>query len=244
MANDPGCVIITGAGTGIGKACAELLARKGYPTVLAGRRREPLEAAAKAIDGETAVVPTDVAKPQSCQSLVASAMERFGAVDGLVNNAGWSPLEAIGAGTPETAQDIFAVNALGTVYLTQAAWDHLVASGQAGRRPCVVNISSYATVDPFPGLGVYAAAKGAVNVFSRACANEGAKHGVRAFAVAPGAVETELLRSIFDDEQLPTEATLAPEDVARVVAACIVGDRDDENGGTILVPSPGGVSDA
>jgi 3-oxoacyl-[acyl-carrier protein] reductase len=101
----------------------------------------------------------------------------------------------------------------------------------------IVNVSSVSAIDPFPGLSIYGATKGAINALTRGCANEGRDVGIRAFAVAPGAVETAMLRAIASEEQLPRTATLTPEQVAGVIVACAVGERDEENGGVIVVPS-------
>ena len=94
-----------------------------------------------------------------------------------------------------------------------------------------------ATVDPFPGLGVYAASKAALASLTRSLHNEGASHGIRAFSVAPGAVETKMLRQLFSTDQLPTDQTLEPAAVAEVVVGCIRGEREDDRGQTILLPS-------
>jgi NAD(P)-dependent dehydrogenase (short-subunit alcohol dehydrogenase family) len=99
----------------------------------------------------------------------------------------------------------------------------------------IVNVSSVASIDPFPTLTPYGASKAALNTLTRGCANEGAAVGIKAFAVAPGAVETEMLRAIFSEEQVPRSATLHPEQVAEVVVACAVGARDEENGGVVVV---------
>ena len=235
---------VTGAGSGIGAAVVERLAAAGYATVLVGRREAPLRATegrVAALGGPPAVVmPADVADDAACENLIDKAVGRFGRLDVLVNNAGWTPLEPIAETDAETARKIFAVNALGPLTLIRRAWPTMTTQKPiAGRpSPCIVNVSSYATVDPFPGLGVYAGAKAALNLFTRACVNEGRGKGLRAFAIAPGAVETELLRSIVDEELLPNDATLSPGDVAAVIIQCVLGQRDAENGTTILLPSP------
>jgi NAD(P)-dependent dehydrogenase (short-subunit alcohol dehydrogenase family) len=102
----------------------------------------------------------------------------------------------------------------------------------------VVNTSSIATRDPFPILYAYAAAKSAVNSLARSVAIQGKPIGVRGFSVAPGAVETDLLRSLVPASALPTNKTLRPADVAAVILDCVLGRRDSENGSTIYLPSP------
>jgi NAD(P)-dependent dehydrogenase (short-subunit alcohol dehydrogenase family) len=95
-----------------------------------------------------------------------------------------------------------------------------------------------ATTDPFPGFFIYAAAKAGVNLMAKSCAKEGREFGIRAFSVAPGAVETPMLRALFSEVQLPPEKCLSPDDVAKVVVECIAGERDTQNGETIFIPSP------
>ena len=95
-----------------------------------------------------------------------------------------------------------------------------------------------ATLDPFPGLGVYAAAKAALESLTRSVVGEGGSRGIRAFSVATGAVETPMLRSLFSEKELPPEKALDPAEVAAIVLECIRGERDGEQGGVIRVPSP------
>ena len=86
----------------------------------------------------------------------------------------------------------------------------------------MVNVSSMASIDPFPGFATYAAAK----------------IGVKAVAVAPGAVETPMLRSMFNEQMIPKDKALSPEQVAKIITDCITGERAFTSGETIAVPSP------
>src|SRR4029079_9090658 len=97
-------------------------------------------------------------------------------------------------------------------YLAKALWDTFKKQ-HAG---CIVNISSMAARDPFPGFLAYGAAKAGLNLLSLVLAREGAQHVIRSYAIAPGAVETEMFRPIMSKEQWPSEKTLDPADVARV----------------------------
>jgi len=226
---------VTGAGSGIGRATALLLAQRGYRLVLAGRRVSKLKETGAACErggmagDDWLAVTTDVAQASDCRQMVDMAVSRFGRLDALVNNAGYAPLIPIGQTDPETVRQVFDVNALGTGFAIVAAWPVF----QQQRSGCVVNVSTMGTADPFPGFFAYASAKCAVESMARSCAKEGAEIGVRAFAVAPGAVDTEMLRAIVTPEQLPLDQRLAPDDVARVIVACVAGERDEENGGVI-----------
>lgn len=230
--------MITGGGTGIGLACAHLLARDGYTLFLVGRRPDPLREAVARLSRitRTHAHMADIGDPHQAVQAVDMAVGALGRLDVVVNNAGYAPLVALDSVATDIEQlsEIFRVNAIGPSAIIGRAWSTFLKQ-QGG---CVVNISSFSTVDPFPGLGVYGAAKAAVNVLARACHNEGRRFGIRAFAVAPGAVETDMLRSIFPEEALPKSRTLSPEAVAQVVQSCVRGDRDEQAGETILVPSP------
>ncbi|MCC6426854.1 MAG: SDR family oxidoreductase [Phycisphaerales bacterium] len=236
MAQPQKIALITGAGSGIGLACTRMLADDGYGLVLVGRRSEPLRAAAQELSGRVPclVHAADVGKADQASVCVDAGIAKFGRLDVIINNAGYAPVIPLDRITQEGVEEAFAVNAIGPTIIIGRAWPGMVRRGGG----CIVNISSYATVDPFPGLGVYAAAKSALNMLAKACHNEGSAAGIRAFAVAPGAVETQMLRRIVPEEALPRPRTLAPEQVAQVVMECIRGARDAQSGHTILVPSP------
>jgi NAD(P)-dependent dehydrogenase (short-subunit alcohol dehydrogenase family) len=230
--------LITGASSGIGRAIALLLAGRGWRLALVARRREALDAVAQEAAGAGAPTPlvlsADIGDTAQARALVGATLEAFGRLDAVVNNAGCGELADIDATTDDILLRDFEVNAMGPGALISAAWPVFERQG-AGR---IVNVSTMATADPFPGFFSYAASKAALNLYAKSCAIEGAAIGVKAFAVAPGAVETPMLRGIFDETTLPTEATLDPDAVARVVVACILGERDEDNGSTIFLPSP------
>lgn len=206
--------IITGASRGIGLATAQRLARGGYAVVLAARSAAGLEAALPQIAETGAAceaVPVDVGRLEGARELIDVAVRRFGRIDLLVNNAGAAPHMQIDEFTDKAFAESIATNIAAVFYTTRAAWP--IFRDQNGG--VIVNISSMASVDPFPGLGVYGASKAWVNLFTKATANEGRKLGIRAFCVAPGAVETAMLRGAFPD--FPRDQALAPDEVARVI---------------------------
>ncbi len=240
--------LVTGAGSGIGRAVAVSLGAAGWRVALVGRRRSALDETAGLI-GEDAearvlVLAGDVSVPEHAAAAVEETVWRFGRLDAVVNNAGSAPLAAIDKTTPEMLEECFAVNALGPGYVIAAAWgvfrrqaEEAKARGESARAT-IVNVSSMATKDPFAGFFAYAAAKASVNLMAQSCAKEGRAIGVRAFAVAPGAVETPMLRASFPEKMIPRAKALAPEDVARVIVGCVEGERDAENGQVIWVASP------
>jgi glucose 1-dehydrogenase len=214
-----------------------MLSELEHAIVLVGRRLEALEETAQLLAGESLGVSADIGEADSALEIVDSTMERFGRIDVVINNAGYAPLAAIGETTPELMEQVFAINAIGPGLLIGAAWEHLVEC----KRGCIVNLSTLGTHDPFQGFFAYASAKAAVNLMARSCAKEGKAHGIRAFAVAPGAVETEMLRANFPESRVPRSACLQPEDVARVVVDCVTGKYDARNGDTLFVSAQTGV---
>lgn len=225
--------IITGASSGIGLATAKQLSEAGWSLVLAGRTQDKLAETA-AVCRDAIAIPCDMAEPEQVARLVPGALERFGRLDAVINNAGLATLLPIDEHTPDELDRIYRTNTIGPASLIASAWPVFVEQN-AG---CVVNVSTYGTRDPFPGFFGYASSKAAVELMVRSCANEGASHNIRAFAVAPGAVETPMLRGLFDENAIPSDRCLSPGDVARVIVECVAGARDSENGQTIYLPNP------
>lgn len=237
--DQPKIAIVTGAGSGIGRSVCELLAERGYSVVLVGRRREPLVETAECMDGDSLVVPADMGTEAGVETVLASTLEGFGRIDAIVNNAAVAQLSPLAEHTWDQLDRMCRVNTIGPAALVARAWGAIAQRhASTGEITRVVNVSSMATADPFPGLSGYAATKGGVNVLTRAIANEGESVGIRAFAVAPGAVETAMLRDMFTEADLPRSGTLDPEEVASVIVACAAGERDEENGSVIFIPSP------
>lgn len=227
--------IVTGAGSGIGRATAVMLAQRAYRVTLVGRGEAPLRETAAPLPGQNLIIPADVARASECQRVISRTEAAFGRIDVLINNAGLAPLLPIDKTAPAIIDETFGVNALGPAYLIHYAWPVFVRQN----RGCIVNVSTMGTLDPFHGYFAYAAAKASVNLMALSCANEGKKHGIRAFAIAPGAVETPMLRANFDESSLPRSRVLAPEAVAEVIVDCIEGKRDSDVGETIVIQPPG-----
>lgn len=229
--------VITGAGSGIGRATALALGARGWRVVLAARTegalRETADLVRKGAPGapDPIVIPTDVAEPDQVRALIDRAHAGAGRLDALVNNAGLATLLPIAKTDERAFLESLQVNSVAPALAILRAWPHFAAQ----RSGCVVNVSTMGTSDPFPGFFAYAAAKASVNLMARSCALEGKSIGVRAFAVAPAAVETPMLRSLFDLRTVPSKACLTPEDVARVIVDCVLGQRDADNGKTIFL---------
>jgi NAD(P)-dependent dehydrogenase (short-subunit alcohol dehydrogenase family) len=220
--------IITGAGGGIGRATAVELARLNYRAVLVGRTRSTLDQTAKLAAGSL-VIPADVTKLNDIESVVRKTLETFGRIDAIINNAGVAPILSIEQTSPEQWHDVIDTNLSAAYYLSRAVWPTF----KKQKSGVIVNISSRAARDPFAGLLAYGAAKAGLNNLGLSLAREGEPIGVRVHTIALGAVETPMLRNILSPEQFPTDNTLDPLDVARVVAQCVNGDLRHTSGEVI-----------
>jgi NAD(P)-dependent dehydrogenase (short-subunit alcohol dehydrogenase family) len=227
--------IVTGAGSGIGRAVAIDLATRGHALTLAGRTESKLHetaAACVAAGGEAPLVMHgDLADSGLAHSVVDRTIVKRGHLDNLINCAGTAPLVHIQDTTDELLEEVFFHNAFAPAFLIVRAWPHFMER----RAGCVVNVSSLASSDPFNGFFAYAAAKSAVDSFVRSMHGEGARLGIRAFCINPGAIETPMLRRNFPVTMLPEAKTLPPEAVAHVIADCIEGRREADRGKTIIV---------
>lgn len=216
---DSSVAIITGAGGGIGRATAVELASRGYRLALCGRTAASLQATSSAAGGGL-VLPADVTVPGDAEKLVAAAVAEFGRVDLLVNNAGIAPAIDFEQMTDQQWHAVIDTNLSAAFYLSRAVWPIFRRQGGG----VIVNVSSLAARDPFPGFAAYGAAKAGLNLFGLSLARQGATIGVRICTVAPGAVETELLRSLFSPQQVSPQDALSPQDVAKVIGQCASGD--------------------
>lgn len=226
--------IVTGAGSGIGREIAKLLAMRGYRVALVGRRLDALDETGEMLgDGAWVSIQADVGVSAHREQIVHKAINAFGRIDAVVNNAGFGAMGRLGEMSLETIEEVFAVNAIGAIDLVRLALPELIK-----RKGCVVNIASIAIVDPFDGLGVYGCAKSALDGLTRCVHNEYHQQGVRAFTIAPGAVETAMLRSIVSRDDLPTAMTLTPLSVAEKTVSCVLGECDEPSGTTLMMESP------
>jgi NAD(P)-dependent dehydrogenase (short-subunit alcohol dehydrogenase family) len=222
--------IVTGAGSGIGKAIVEHLSKRG-PVVLAGRRPNPLRDVAIPLgtEGEDWIaVPTDISKGEDRCRLIDETLRVFGRIDVLINNAAIGTCGSITTlGEPEIEQ-LIDVNLTAPILLSRLALPHLEKTSG-----CIVSIGSRAAIDPFPGLGTYGCTKAGLEGLARAICNEYTT--VRAYTVHPGAVETDMLRSIVSADDLPSDQVLVPEDIAIAVESFIMGERPEPIGASIVV---------
>src|SRR5437868_4456409 len=161
-------VMITGASSGIGEACARQLARRGASLALGARREDRLAALAAELGGNVLWAATDVTRPEQLQSLAGAARERFGHIDVLVNNAGIMPVSLISQGCVDDWSRMIDVNIKGVLHGIHAVLGGMLAQG-AGH---VINISSVAGLTVGPGGAVYSGTKFAVRAIGEGLRQE------------------------------------------------------------------------
>jgi len=189
-------VVVTGASSGLGEAAARLLAAEGARVALGARRADRIEALAQELGGEgrALAVATDVADRAAVQRLVDRAIERFGRVDVIINNAGLMPQSRFEALKVDDWDRMVDVNLKGVLYGIAAVLPQMTAQ-KSGH---IINVSSVAGHRVGPGSGVYAATKHAVRALSEGLRQEMTPHNVRVTIISPGAVATELPDSVTD----------------------------------------------
>ena len=230
--SSPVC-IITGASRGIGLATALRFGRTGGQLLIAARDTAALERARAQISSTTGAdceaLSGDVGDSAFAAALVNAAVTRYGRVDILVNNAGVAPLANVAEMEFAAFEQLVDTNIRAVFHLTRAVWPHMKKQGQG----TIVNVSSVAAFDALPGLGTYGASKAWVSAFTRFAAEEGRADNIRVFAIAPGAVETQMLRSVAPD--IPDGVTLDPDDVAGAIEAVCDPRLKYATGQTIVV---------
>ncbi len=175
-------IVITGASTGIGRATAIAFVQAGARVVLAARSADALAQLAADLGGpdRALAIPTDVSDPAQCQRLIAGAIDHFGRIDVLVNNAGMVVSGLFENLQPGDIERQFAVNLFGAAYCARAALPHLKAS-----RGVIINVSSVAGLIGTPTASAYSASKAAMNAWSRALWVELRPYGVGVVTLCP-----------------------------------------------------------
>jgi len=207
---------ILGAGSGVGRACALALAEAGASVAISGRRIEALEATRSASTGRIEIAPLDITDAKAVQSTCAAIVDKIGRIDILVNSAGqnlarreWSKLD------PADWDRILATNTSGAFYAMRSVLNVM----RLHRSGLIVNIASWVSRYPLKFAGTaYTASKSAMLAMTQTVNMEEGVHGIRACAILPAAIASEMLqkRAVpFSEEEIAQ--MLTPEDIARVV---------------------------
>jgi NAD(P)-dependent dehydrogenase (short-subunit alcohol dehydrogenase family) len=243
--------IITGGGTGIGRAIALAFGREGAKVVLAGRRVDKLEAAANEVrkaGAQALVVTCDVTSADQTQALVQKAEKAFDHVNILVNNAGTLSVSTVESIPEDEWDSLMNTNLKGPYLMSRAALPALRRAGGGS----IVNIGSVLGLVAVKDRAAYCASKGGITMLTKAMALDHAAENIRVNCICPSVVETDLVRDMFSDSEAGQKARAAriatfplgrfgrPEDVAEL-AVFLASEESSWMTGTAL-PLDGGVT--
>ena len=192
-------VVVTGASSGLGEATARLLSAQGATVVLGARRADRLQLLAKDLEargGKALALTTDVTRREQVKALVDSAVQTYGRIDVMINNAGLMPQAPLERLKVDEWDRMIDVNIKGVLYGIAAALPHM----QRQKAGHFINVSSVAGHRVGPGFAVYAATKYAVRALSEGLRQEVKPYNIRTTVISPGAVATELPDSVTDPD--------------------------------------------
>jgi len=214
--------IVTGAGTGIGRACAIALAREGAQVALIGRRRHRVEEVAHEIGVSAFAIPADVSRPNEIERLLDQTVRCFGGLNFLLNNAGVLHIGNAEQITEEQWDQTFNVNVRAIWLLSRAALPHMRKAGGGS----IINVASTLGIVGARNRAAYATSKGTVVLLTKSMAIDHGHENIRVNAICPGFVETDLPAAVIGQASDPAavrrEGTAAhpigrlgrPEDIA------------------------------
>lgn len=224
-------VVITGAGSGLGEASARLLSREGASVVLGARREDRIRSLAGELTGsggKALAVTTDVTHRDQVKGLVDAAVNAYGRIDVMINNAGLMPQSPLERLKIDEWDRMIDVNIKGVLYGIAAALPYMKQQ-KAGQ---IINVSSVAGHKVGPGFAVYAATKHAVRALSEGLRQEVKPYNIRTTVISPGAVATELPDSVSDPDaaerlhKFYAEIAIPADSFARAVAFAISQPED------------------
>ncbi len=194
--------IVTGAGTGIGRACAIALAQAGANVTLVGRRRFPLEETAKAIGSNALPLDADVTKTGDIDRVIRETIQRFGSLNVLLNNAGVLHIGTAEQITEAQWDQTFNVNVRGVWLFSRAVLPAMRAAGGGS----IINIASTLGINGARNRAAYAPSKGAVVLLTKSMALDHGPENIRVNAICPSFIETELTAKAINNTPDPAAA--------------------------------------
>lgn len=236
-------VLITGAASGIGEGAARRFAEEGATLMLGDIDKPALDRLASDLGGTVETRETDVSDRAACEALVQAAVDHFGRIDVLINDAGVDHLGKLDEGEIADFTKVIETDLYGVVHMSRAAIAHLRTS-----RGCIINVSSVSGLGGDWNHSFYCAAKGAVSNFTRALAMDEASNGVRINAVNPSLTYTALTAGMKEqpeliakfEERIPVGRGAEPADIAGAIAFLASADARFITG--VNLPVDGGLT--
>ncbi len=237
-------VLITGGGTGIGKATAASFIEEGAKVIITGRRAFVLEDAVKELGDSAQFIVGDVSQSGGPKALIDEVIRKNDRLDIVVNNAGTMTMSPVAETSDEEIERVFRINVFALLALSREALPHLIKT-----QGSIINISSTVSTAVMPGISVYGASKAAVDYITKVLATEAGPDGVRVNAVAPGMTSTDMLEKASPDGQMqemmlgqtPLGRIGKPQDIATVIrllasddAGWVTGQVVQVSGGLML----------
>jgi NADP-dependent 3-hydroxy acid dehydrogenase YdfG len=216
--HDDPVAIVTGGGSGIGRASAVQLAENGHRCVLIGRREEVLTETSASLPTSGSHIALDITDVGAAEKVVTRTLEEHGRIDVLVHAAGVFEKRGVGETDTDFWSSVIDLNLGAVMELTRAAWSALCDVGGQ-----VVLVSSIAAVQGFPGNAAYAASKGGMNALGEVLRLEGREHGVRVLTVCPGQTDTDIWNGKAPSEV--RERMMDPASIGGLIAALVALDR-------------------
>lgn len=225
-------IIVTGAGGGIGEGIAQVCIREGAWVVVADIRGEAAQQVATALGDRALAVTCNVADDEQLRRLVTVTVDRFGRIDGLVNNAGVNFAKPFLETTTADWERVISVDLRAVFFLSQLVCQQMLRQTprRGNNRGSIVNIASVHSIAAFPGAGPYDAAKWGVVGLSKAIAVELATQGIRVNAVSPGLINTQIWQDYlaatpdpaatmaYWNSNIPIERVIEPQEIGEMVA--------------------------